>query len=203
MIFLGGPVLGCKEEGSGSAVGTFSVADCGIDEKAIDLRIDYLTASYFENTLGIRLQRTTQNYTFADGLYLEIRNVDNIAAHLGDPIRITLVPSLAEFKQTGPGEASGYESGYPVTPYNAPARTSLYLYDTCPDSNVAFTDGDGTITFERIYQPGKSDRITGTFSLEFIDPRTWKSAGDFGDHAVVSGDFDFTYSDHRPSGPGH
>ena len=203
IIFLLSTIFGCNDEGSGTAVGTFSVADCGIDEREINLKIDYFTSSYFENTLVIRLQHTTQNYTFADGLYLEIRDVENTAAHLGDPITITLVPSLDAFKQTGPSEESGYETGYPATPYNGPARAALYLYDTCPDSNTAFTDGQGTITFDHIYRPGKSKRISGTFSLEFVDPRTWKSPESYGDHAVISGDFDFEHTGRRTAGPGY
>jgi hypothetical protein len=74
------------------------------------------------------------------------------------------------------------------------------LNDTCGEDSPGFADGEGTITFTRIYQPDKSSRIQGTFELEFIDPRTWKSA-DTMDFASVSGDFNFIYSDRQPEQP--
>lgn len=196
-------IFGCKEAGGGAVRGFFSVAECQLEEAEIDLSIDYFTSDYFENTLTVRLQHTTQNYTFANGLLLEIRDVENAAAHLGEPIQVTLVPSLDEYKQTGPTTASGDEPGYPLTPYQGPARASLYLYDLCPESTVAFGDGEGTITFTHIYQPGKSDRIAGSFALEFIDPRTWQSPDNYGDHAEISGDFDFDHAENRSSNSGY
>ena len=185
--------VGCKDDGTGTIEGVFTVSDCGLDNREVNLSADYFTASYFENTLTIRLQHTTQNYIFADGLLLEIRDVDAAAAALGEPIVITLVPSLADFKESGPTETSGNESGFPTTPYNSKAGATLYLNDTCPDSTVSFADGEGTITFSHIYKPGGAERIAGTFSLEFIDPRTWSSSEDYGATARISGEFDFDY----------
>ena len=186
-------VIGCKDDGEGTVEGVFTIADCGLENREVNLGADYFTANYFENTLTVRLQHTTQNYVFADGLQLEIRNVDAVAEALGEPIPITLVPSLAEYKENGPSEASGYESGYPATPYNSRARATLYMYATCPDSQVSFTDGEGTVTLTHIYRPGGGDRIAGTFSLDFIDPRTWSSLEDSGDNAHIFGEFDFDY----------
>ena len=186
-------IFGCKEDGTGTVEGVFTISDCGLENREVNLSVDYFTASYFENTLTVRLQHTTQNYISADGLQLEIRDVDAVADALGEPITISLVPSLAEFKENGPSESTGYESGFPATPYNSKARATLYLYDTCPDSQVAFADGEGTITFSHIYRPDGAKRIVGTFSLEFIDPRTWKSSEDYGSSAHIIGDFDFEY----------
>jgi hypothetical protein len=192
--------LGCKDNEHGTVHGSFVVADCGLEDSDLNLEVDYFAATYFENTLTVRLQHSSDAQGFVDGLYIEIRDVAEVAENLGEPIQITLVPSLLEFKENGPSTESGDETGYPTTPYAAPARATLYLNDTCGDAPPGFADGEGTITFSRIYQPDKSSRIQGTFELRFIDPRTWESA-DTMDYASVLGDFDFVYSDRQPEQP--
>ena len=191
-LWLAG-LLGCQDPGKGRVEGTFTIPDCDLDESEINLRVDHFTAQYFENTLTVRLQHSTQNYVFANGLQLEVRNLDAVADRLGEPLEITLVPSLQDYKESGPTIESGYETGYPATPYHSPARAALYLNEICPEALVSFTDGEGTVTFTHIYRPGGSSRIAGSFVLEFLDPRTWKSPEEYGSRAQISGTFDFDY----------
>ncbi len=191
---------GCKDGDRGTVRGAVTAAKCGLDDHDFDLEVDYFSSTYFENTLSVRLQHTTDVQGFSDGLYFEVRDVAAVAERLGESIPIQPVPSLSEFKESGPTESSGDENGYPSTPYAALVRATLYLNETCTDNPPGFGDGEGTVTFTRIYQPGKSSRIRGSFDLEFIDPRTWEST-DVMDSASVTGDFDFTYSERHPEQP--
>jgi hypothetical protein len=117
-----------------------------------------------------------------------------VSESLGSPLAIELVPPLDTFMESGPEQGIGSNAGVPLTPYDSPARVTLYLNRTCPDNRLAFTDGTGTLTFESIYLPDKTNRIAGSFELTFIDPRTWKASGEVGDTAAMEGTFDFGYS---------
>ena len=43
--------------------------------------------------------------------------------------------------------------------------------------------------------------VKGTFDFRFIDPRTWESPEEIGDHAEIKGNFDFNYSHRQPEQP--
>ena len=125
----------------------------------------------------------------------------NSSENLGAELEIEIIPSIDEFLANGPETGAGSESGLPTTSYQSPARATLFLNATCPENTLGFADGNGTLVFDAIYRPGKGKRIKGTFDLRFIDPRTWGSAEDIGDHAEIQGDFDFNYSDRQPEQP--
>ncbi len=162
------------------------------------MAIDFFAATYFEDTLTIRLQNMGTQQAFADGVFIEVRNVEHIADTPGSAVETTLVPSIEEFITNGPIPGDGSDSGAPKTAYDSPLRASLYLNDTCPENHIGFSDGQGTIVFDNIYHPDGGDRIRGSLDLQFIDPRTWESPTSPGDHAEITGDFDFKLSRTRP-----
>jgi hypothetical protein len=194
IIFLGTWLLSaCKGgDGAGTIHGPVSIESCSLETDDFNLRVDFFAASYTENTLTIRLQRTGDLQTFTDGLYIEVRDVSYVRARLGEPLTIALEPSIETFRAEGP-QGIGSNAGVPLTPYESPVRATLYLNETCPDNRLAFTDGEGTITFDSIYAPPNDDkRISGSFSFEFIDPRTWDN-GEIADSASMTGEFRFTH----------
>ncbi len=187
--------LSCNAgEGNGFVKGSVSLDSCNIEDDDFDLNVNYYTATYFENTLFIRLQRDGDMENYSDGVFIEIRDVDLISEnYLGAPLSIDLSPPLDTFMENGPTTAVGAETGYPLTPHNSPARATFYLNKTCPGNRLGFTDGTGTITFDKIYRPGDDKHINGSFSLTFVDPRSWEVAGEVGDTATLTGEFRFTY----------
>ena len=187
--------LACNAgEGNGYVKGAISLDSCNLEKDEFNLNVDYYTATYFENTLFIRLQNGGDAETHSDGIFIEIRDVDAVAEeNISTPLSITLLPPLETFMENGPTTAVGAETGYPLTPHDSPARATLYLNKTCPGNRLGFTDGTGTITFDKIYRPGKGKHISGSFSLTFVDPRSWEAAGQVGDMATLHGEFRFTY----------
>ncbi len=190
----------CSDNGSGIVRGEFLVKKCNLESDDVDLEVDYFAATYFENTLSIRLQHTSSQQNFSDGLYFVISDVNKAVEHLTQPININTLPSISDFKTYGPSENSD-ENGYPKTPYHSLVRAVLYLYDTCSENPPKFSDGEGFVVFTHLYQPNGNKRIAGRFELEFIDPSTWLEPDNNGDQALVSGEFDFEYSDRKPEQP--
>ncbi len=182
--------------GNGRVWGSLDLPSCGIETDDFDMDVDFFAADYFDNTLTIRLQRTGQTPTFTDGVTLVVRDVEAMSAAPTDQTHeIHVEPSWDSFKQ------SGHDAGTPVTTTASPVKVSLYLNETCPDNRLGFSDGAGTLTMESIYVPGKQKRIKGTFQLEFVDPRHWKSPEEFGPHAEIHGEFDFNYTRGKPAQP--
>jgi hypothetical protein len=188
-------VLSCTGgSGEGTVHGPVSIESCNLEKNDFNLEVDFFTATYHNNSLIIRMQHTGALQSFVDGITIHVRDVKTVSENLGTPLEIDLVPSLEAFLETGPEGAVGSNAGVPLTPHDSPARATLYLNDTCPDSTLAFTDGTGTITFDDIYLPSKKKKISGSFSLEFFDPRTWEAPGEIRDTATMFGEFSFGYS---------
>jgi hypothetical protein len=194
--------LACNNaDGRGTVQGSFDIPSCDLEVAEFDLEVDHFAANYFENTLSIRLQKSGLEQLHANGVILEIREVDSVSEHLGEPLEIEIVPSIDEFLANGPGSGVGDVTGLPLTTHQSPAQATLFLNEACPGNTLGFTDGDGTVTMDAIYLPGGGKRIKGSFDLRFIDPRTWKSPEEIGDYAEVQGDFDFNYSHRQPEQP--
>ncbi|MCP4680497.1 MAG: hypothetical protein GY854_34445 [Deltaproteobacteria bacterium] len=179
--------------GDGRVWGSVDLPGCGIETDNFDMDIDFFAADYYENTLRIRLQRSGQDPTFADGVLLIIRDVEEMAEADETEYPIHVEPDLDTFIQEGP------DAGQPTTASGSPAQVALYLNRTCPDSRFAFTHGAGTLQMESIYVPNKQKRIAGSFHFEFIDHRYWESAEDFGPYVNINGEFDFNYSRGKPA----
>ena len=188
-------------DGKGRVQGSLEIRSCDLEDSEFDLGVDFFTATYFENTLAIRLQRTGLDQLHADGIFIEIRDVEAVSENLGEVLEIEIVPPIDDFLENGPETGVGPVSGLPSTTHQSPARTTLFLNATCPDNTLGFADGDGTLVFDAIYQPSKGKRIKGTFDFRFIDPRTWESPKEIGDHAEIKGNFDFNYSHRQPEQP--
>jgi len=179
--------------GDGRVWGSLYLPGCGVVDENYDMGVTFFAASYFDNTLQVRLQNGGQDQAVTDGVVIQVRDVDLIAAAPGQAFEITVEPSIEEFLEQGP------EIDQPETSWDSPARVTLFLNGTCPGNTLAFTDGAGTITFQSIYQPDQTKRIKGGFHLRFIDPRTWESPGEIGAEADLFGEFDFNYSRGAPA----
>ena len=186
------PLSCCKEgTGTGDVHGSVSIESCSLESDNFNLKVDFFAATYSDNSLIIRLQHTGDLQTFADGLILDIRDVKSVYENPGVPLDIALVPSVETFLETGP-TGVGDNAHVPMTPHESPARATLYLNDTCPGNRLAFTDGEGTLTFDSIYYPNKDTLIEGTLDLSFIDPRSYED-GQVKDSASLTGTFRFHY----------
>jgi hypothetical protein len=179
--------------GDGRVWGSLYLPECGVVDEDYDMGVDFFAASYFDNTLQIRLQNGGQDQTLTDGVVIQVRDVELLANSPGQTFEITVEPTLEEFMEQGP------DIDQPETTWDSPARVTLFLNGTCPDNTLGFTDGVGTITFHSIYQPDVSKRIKGGFHLRFIDPRTWSGPGEIGAEADLFGEFDFNYSRGAPA----
>jgi hypothetical protein len=198
-IFFAMTHAGCSStDGRGEVRGEFVIPSCHLEVEDYSLGINFYTAAYFDNTLTIRLQHKGVQQKFADGVFLEVRDVTSLANSLGRALDIDLEPPLEEFEANGPGTGVGASSGVPLTTYDSPVRATLYLNETCPGNRLGFTDGAGSVVFENIYRPDKSKRIRGAFDLAFIDARTWESPEEPGERAAITGEFDFEFSRGKP-----
>jgi hypothetical protein len=179
--------------GDGRVWGSLYLPECGVVDDDYDMGVDFFAASYFENTLQVRLQHGGQDQARTDGVVIQVRDVRAFADAPGQTFEIAVEPSFEEYLEHGPA------IDQPETTWDSPARVTLFLNRTCPDNTLAFTDGVGTITFDSIYQPDKTKRIKGGFHLRFIDPRTWVEPGEIGAEAELFGEFDFNYSRGAPA----
>ncbi len=195
-------ILACNNaDGRGTVRGSFDIPSCDLTVEDFDLEVDYFAATYFDNTLSIRLQKSGLEQLHANGIILEIRDVAAVAERLGEPLEIEISPPLDQFLENGPETGVGEVTGLPLTTHQSPAQATLFLNDACPGNTLGFTDGDGSVIMDAIYRPGGGKRIKGSFELRFVDPRTWSSPDDIGDYAEVQGSFDFTYSHTQPEQP--
>jgi hypothetical protein len=179
--------------GDGEVRGSVSLPDCGLVRADWNMGVDFFAASYYDNTLAVRLQKTGQDQAFSDGIIIMVRDVDAVSKRLGEKLAITVEPSIDEFSEQGP------DAGIPVTTKGSPARATLYLNDSCPGNRYGFTDGEGELVFDSIYVPDREKRVAGSFKLRFVDPRFWKSPDDIGPHAELAGDFDFNFARGSPA----
>jgi len=179
--------------GDGRVWGSLYLPECGVVDEDYDMGVDFFAASYFENTLQVRLQNGGQDQALTDGVVIQVRDVDLFAGAPSSTFDIEVEPPVEEYLEQGPDLDS------PETTWDSPARVTLFLNKTCPDNTLAFTDGVGTITFSSIYVPDESKRIKGGFHLRFIDPRTWEGPGEIGAEADLFGEFDFNYSRGAPA----
>lgn len=181
--------------GDGRVWGSIDLPECGVADEDYDMGIDFFAASYFENTLQIRLQNGGHDQAATDGVAIQVRDVKLFADAPDQEFEIAVEPAIDDYLEQGP------EIGYPETTWDSPARATLYLNQTCPDNTLGFTDGVGTISFSSIYVPDESKRVAGSFHLRFVDPRTWEGPGEIGARAELFGEFDFNYSRGTPAQP--
>jgi hypothetical protein len=179
--------------GDGDVHGSVSLEGCGLVRGDWDMGVDFFAASYYENTLAIRLQNTGQEQAFSDGILIMVRDVDAVSKRLGETLAITVEPGIDAFVDAGP------DAGVPATTQGSPARATLYMNDSCPGNHYGFADGEGELVFDSIYVPDEEKRVAGSFKLRFVDPRSWKSPDDIGPHAELVGDFDFNYARGSPA----
>ncbi|MBW2278108.1 MAG: hypothetical protein JRF63_11475, partial [Deltaproteobacteria bacterium] len=89
--------------GDGRVWGSLYLPECGVDDDDYDMGVDFFAASYFENTLQVRLQNGGQDQALTDGVVIQVRDVEMIADAPGATFDIAVEPSLDEFLEEGPG----------------------------------------------------------------------------------------------------
>lgn len=181
--------------GDGRVWGSVDLPECGVVDDDYDMGVDFFAASYFDNTLQVRLQNGGHDQAATDGVVIQVRDVALFADAPDHDFEVTVEPAIDDYLEQGP------DIGYPETTWDSPARVTLYLNKTCPSNTLGFTDGVGTISFSSIYVPDENKRVVGSFHLRFIDPRTWEGPGEIGAQAELFGEFDFNYSRGTPAQP--
>jgi len=188
------PAAACSTgAGDGEVRGSVTLPDCGLVRSDWDMGVDFFAASYYENTLAIRVQNTGQDEAFTDGILIMVRDVKEVSRRLGEAFPVTVEPAIDTFVEEGP------DAGTPTTTRGSLARATLYLNESCPGNRYGFTDGEGEMIFDSIYVPDEQKRVAGSFRLRFVDPRSWESPDDIGPHAELVGDFDFNYARGSPA----
>jgi hypothetical protein len=175
---------GCSVgEGQGEITAAVHVEGfCEVDEEAFELAPSFFSAEVTEELLDLRVQRGSQIESNSDGLYINVRDVNDVARQrIGLPIPIS--------------DAD-----------DALVRLVFFLNATCPtgfpeefrESPVNLKAVSGTITFREIYAPeidpgatGISAELTGVYceDPDVPDER----------HATLDGWFSFFYQRGAPA----
>lgn len=123
-------------EGRGSASGTLNVQDCWSGNFA--LQPDFFAGIPYRRSLELRIQEGGDYTTYADGLNILVRDIDEILGSVKDNRKPRLGEALAVRIPS-----SVTPPGVPVTPDPDPALVdiALYLQRTCKLQNVALYAG--------------------------------------------------------------
>lgn len=165
--------------GDGSASGSVTAPECGMENQAFDLRPNFFAADEFEGTLSIRIQRGSDFAYLSNGITIFVADTVLEAGRLGTPIPIS--------------ELAG-----------EPVRINLYLNKRCEvyrdDPPVNYIAVEGEIIFDAMYAPDLDENqlaISGRFeNVRFVD--TSRPEERF---AIFSADFDFLFNRGRPAQP--
>lgn len=179
--------------GSGWARGSLRDRACGVDIPDYSLAPTFFAGDFIEDItdpdgmirrrLTIRIQRGSYREGASDGIYIYVRDVNEIErAAIGVPIEIRAssdapVQMIAYFNQT--------------CPFGIPDE-----YWQIPSVMEAFS---GTITFDEIYAPDVDPESTMTRAhFENVELRV---PGRTDRTATLSGEFAFSYQRGRPAQP--
>lgn len=125
-------------EGEGTARGTIDAPPCW--QGGFDLEPDFFATLPFRSSVMFRIQRSSDNSSFSDGLALVVEDIEKVKTSLGTPTIVTLPPEVTP-------------AGVPITPQADPGNVhlSLYLLRTCKTQVVTLHavrevsfDGAGT-----------------------------------------------------------
>ena len=125
-------------DGEGTARGTIDAPPCW--KGGFDLEPDFFATLPFRSSVMFRIQRSSDNSSFSDGMGLVVEDIEKVKASLGTPTIVTLPPEV-----TPPG--------VPISPQNDPGNVhlSLYLLRSCKTQLVTLHavrevsfDGAGT-----------------------------------------------------------
>ncbi|MFK7990944.1 MAG: hypothetical protein AB8I08_33295 [Sandaracinaceae bacterium] len=192
MFLLGTPLLlgtlmlatSCSTgRGTGEISGSLQGLDCGeLDVPDYALEPSFFSGEVTANQLNIRIQRGSDFESFADGLSIQVRDVNDVRQNrIGLPIEIgdgpdALVEVVAYFNESC---AAGFPSQYRMRPLIMEASA-------------------GTIVFESVYAPDIDAGSTGIRAtltdVVFVDRDVPELRS-----AQLSGDFAFFYQRGGPA----
>lgn len=169
--------------GEGEIGGQVAARDfCELDDPEFELEPTFFSGEIVESTLAIRIQRGNDLESFADGLMIIVRDVDEIRSQrLGEPIELD-------------GD------------WRSPVNMTFYLNGSCeagfPNEfrrrPVLLEAVGGTIQFDAIYAPDidpDSPAIEARLEeVVFLDPAMPEER-----HATLSGWFSFFYQRGAPA----
>ncbi|HEY8430496.1 MAG TPA: hypothetical protein VIL20_19080 [Sandaracinaceae bacterium] len=179
LLFAGCSVGG----GDGEIAGHVVAADfCGLDDPAYELHPSFFTGQVTGTALDMRVQRGSALEQFADGLFIHVRDTNEVRRQrIGLPIPIdgtsrSLVQIVFYLNET-------CEAGFP----NEHRRRAVVLEAV-----------SGTITFDAIYAPDIDPGATG-IEAELADVVFVDAAAPEERHATLSGWFSFFYQRGSPA----
>jgi hypothetical protein len=165
-----------------------------------DLGPDFFAANSFErgDQLMIRVQRGDGIEEMSDGLIVNVDELPEQRARVGEPIEVGLPRGV-----TPPGVPVVYD------PDPAPVNLALYLHDSCHAENGTVYSTGGTITFRSLFsgdmnETESDERLTeATFDATFADPRlfTGDATADAAVQSRVTGYFRFFFQRGQPAQP--
>lgn len=175
---------GCSVgEGQGEIGGEVVVADfCDLDQPDYELVPSFFAGEVIETQLNIRVQRGSALEQFADGLMIQVLDINEVKRQrIGLPIPLTgaddaLVQIIFYMNET-------CEAGFP----NEHRRRAVVMEAV-----------GGTITFDAIYAPDIDAGATG-IEAELSDVRLIDDAMPAQRNATLSGSFSFFYQRGAPA----
>lgn len=175
--------LGCSVGGGeGEIRGPVLAADCDLEESSYELSPSFFGAEVTAEQLNLRIQRGSRIEGAADGLAIQVQDVNDIRMNrLGLPIDISddyLSPVRAVFYLNATCR-SGFPSAYRVVP-------------------VLLNATGGTIRFSAIYAPDLEPAAV-LIEAELSDVRFTDPAMPEERRATLSGFFSFFYQRGSPS----
>ena len=191
--------LGCS---TGEGEGAVSSDQLFIDNcwnGPFELDPTFFAANPYRDQMMIRIQRGEDIQELSDGLLVLVDRVDAIrTGRLGEPIDVGL--PIGVFPPGVPIEAN------PDPPL---VSLSLYLHNSCHNTNSALYSIGGSITFESLFsgnpnETDADDRLTDArFEVDFADPRDQLATGEYppGRVSRVNGYFRFFFQRGQPAQP--
>lgn len=168
--------------GQGEISGSVVAAECEIDDPSYELVPSFFSGEVTADQLNVRIQRGSDIEGYADGLMIQIRDVNEVFENrIGIPI--------------------------PVDPTDgALLRVVFYMNETCPSGfpdyfvtqPVIMEAQSGSITFDAVYAPdieAGATLIAGHLNdLRFVNPEQPD-----GMNATLGGTFSFFYQRGSPA----
>lgn len=176
-------VVGCSiGQGTGDFSGPVLASDCDIDEPEYALQPSFFTAEVTGGQLNIRVQRGSDFESYADGLMILVRDVNEVKeSRIGLPIRLE-------------------------NDYRSLVQVVFYLNESCltgfPDEfrlqPVVLPAVSGTIIFRSIYAPDVDTNLTG-IEADLTDVRFEDPEQPDVRNATLTGSFSFFYQRGSPA----
>lgn len=175
--------MGCAVgQGKGEVNGWVTALDCGLERAPYKLAPTFFGGDLSGNQLTIQVRRGSRFLIFADGLVVQLRDVDLVQASLGQPLAVR-------------------------DDRDALVSMVLYLADTCQagfapgsfrDAPVAIQATEGFITFDAVYG-ARSDPAEAETSARFDNVRFADRERPAEREALLSGSFSFFFQRGAPA----